>query len=289
MSDPHDPSNPHGGSGGHPDWAATLVQAPAFETPPQAQPGAEATQGGWISSAQVAPQGAQGGWSAPPQGQPNAAASQVGAHGGSSTPQPGQPSAPSPQGGWSPPAQAAPQGAHGGWSAPPEGQPSAPVPHGGWSPPAPPQSPAQPGGWAPPSGARDPSPTTGAPANANAPAQWAERSPNVRGPVDFFFKPPKDLSEPKRGLYTLLTVASAPVLVGAFLAFYMFKARIRRGGVTPFLAIYSHFLGSAFFASAVYWIGEAIGIGGYVLIVPVLVLVWIPLAARYVLAKLASS
>lgn len=222
------------------------------------------------------PHGGQGGWSPPPQ-----PAQQGGWSAPQQHPPPQQPAppvpgygapAPQPQGGWSAPPQH-PPAQQSGWTPPQQPAPQQSAPQGGWTAP---QQPAPQGqGWNPP-----------AAPNANTKASWQESS-SVRSPVDWFFKPPPDLDESKHGLYKLLTFAAGPLIVLCFLAFYMFKARYRRHGVTGFFAGYAHFLGTALYSLPFYYLGGALGFNGWYLATPIVVLTWIPLAARYALWKLS--
>ena len=263
MTNPEDPQNPGGG------WAP----------PPQsgANPPAQG-QAGWAN----APQPAQQGWGPPPQqaqppaqqgwGPPPQQAQPPAQQGWGPPPQQGQPQQAQPQQGqgWGPPPQQAQPPAQQGWGPPP--QQAQPQQKGqGWA--NAPHPAQQSGPWNPPAG------------QANAPAQWAQRSPHQKGAIEFFFKTPKELEGPARTIYLALTIASLPILIPSIVMYAMLKARMRAYGVTVFTAVYSHFIGTAIAYGVFAVIGDAIGVTPHFVAIPLVVLAWVPLGARYVLPK----
>ena len=183
------------------------------------------------------------------------------------------------QGGWGSPPSApanapAQPSAQAGWHQPAASQPAAsqPAAHAGWGPP-----PAAPGAWQQPDG-----PT-------NRAAAFSPHSPNERGAIDFFFKPPTDLEGVPRTVYLLLTVASVPLLVPAFLLSLLYS--LRRGGHysnSLGVKVYSHFIATVLFYGAGSALGGALGLPGMFVAIPLTILAWLPLGARYLLPKLLS-
>ncbi len=107
--------------------------------------------------------------------------------------------------------------------------------------------------------------------------------------MEFFFKAPASLPEGQRGLYTFLTIASLPLLVLSFVSFFMLKARVRRNGATVFTGGYAQFLGTMFLGAIFVMCGDALGVNPYLVAIPLLVLAWIPLGVRHLLAYRSRS
>lgn len=171
---------------------------------------------------------------------------------------PHDPSQP-PGGGWSPPP------GQGGWSAPQQHAPSQ-----GWSPPA---QPMQGAGWSAPAAAVNPR------------AEWQPRSPSQRGAIDFYLFPPKELVGTPRLAYHALTVLSLPLLLPSLVWYGMLFLRFRRFGANTIVAIFTHVFGSIVPYAFFFWVGELLSLPGPWVGIPMTVLCWVPLVARYLLPR----
>ena len=250
---PDDPNQPPAGWPPAPQAAAPQA---AWQAPPstgwQAPQGAASPQAGW-----QAPQGVaspQTGWQA-----------SQGA---------------SPQAGWQAPQGASPQA---GWQAP-QGAAS---PQAGWQ--APPGAASPQAGWqAPQAGTSPPSAGWQAPQVAahNPVAAW-QREETGKGVFAYFYGVPACMEGPTRLLYILLTVAALPIIVPATVYFFMLRARIRRRGVTSWIAVVSQTLTAGGYFVLFMGVGEWLQINGHLFATPTTLLLVAPVFGRLALKRLA--
>ncbi len=123
----------------------------------------------------------------------------------------------------------------------------------------------------------------------NARAQWSERSPNEKGIIDVYFKPPNELSGGARTLYNVLTVLSLPILIPSMMWVGMLKLRYWRMQINGFIAFFGHGLSTFVVLGVWAMLGDALGVPPYWVAIPMTVLTWLPLLARYALPKLANG
>ena len=203
---------------------------------------------------------------------------------------PPAPQAAAPQAAWQAPPSTgwqAPQGAaspQAGWQAP---QADTASPQAGWQAPQGVASPQA--GWqAPQAGTAPPSASWQAPQAAahNPVAAW-QREETGKGVFAYFYGVPACMEGPTRLLYILLTVAALPIIVPATVYFFMLRARIRRRGVTSWIAVVSQTLTAGGYFVLFMGVGEWLQINGHLFATPTTLLLVAPVFGRLALKRLA--